>query len=54
MTLYEILIAHKEFCEETAKRYLQKNDYDMSRFYLNAALGYKAKAEALIVERLSA
>ena len=52
MNEYERLIEMHDMCEMTAQIYAESNDTAMTVFYMNAAYGYKLKAEKLLVTNI--
>lgn len=49
MGLYETLIVLRDYCKDQAKIYSEKGDKYLTKFYLNASIGYDIKAQNLKV-----
>lgn len=52
MNRYEQLIQLHDNCERIAQLYAEAGDTNLTVFYMNAAVGFKIKAEKLITSTI--
>lgn len=53
MNDFEYYMARHDFCEQMALLYAEAEDTRLTVFYMNAALGFKTKAERKLVSEVA-
>lgn len=52
MNDFEYFMERHDFCEQMALIYAEAEDGALSRFYMNAALGFRMKAEKVKLSKI--